>query len=504
MKKDIINSLSIKEKLAQMFIMGFSGFELVQENLNIQKAVKMGLGGIIFFANNIKSIEQTSNLSKSLQNMAKIPLFISIDQEGGLVERTINCKEKLEYLTPMALCSTGKVENVKAHTEIMAQELRAMNINMDFAPVLDVNTNKNNPIIGIRAFSNDPEKVIKYSEAVYKTLKENNIMAVGKHFPGHGEAWADSHLEMPAINLDFNELEKIHIKPFKKAVENGLYAIMVAHVHYSAFNQTEKIPASLSKEVVTGYLKDKLGFEGLIISDDMAMGGITRHYEELTACIKAINAGIDLLIFRDSMNIQLLDKLADAVGDGLISEEKINQSVGKILSSKEKYNIIDGLNQEIENLDITKEQIKIDSIALESIKIEKKGDLIPLNKANKVLILSPDKSQIHSYAQDRQKISDFLKLTSCKEVSYSLNPDDIEIQQIKEEIKSSDIVIFISYNAILNQRQIELFKEINKPVIAIAAGIPYDAEKFQKADTILLSFGYKTPALKALASIISG
>ncbi|EKE03150.1 MAG: hypothetical protein ACD_20C00241G0001 [uncultured bacterium] len=502
MKNNYIHSL--KEKIAQMFIMGFNGSELTQDNLNIQTAIKAGIGGIILFADNIKTQSQTSELILSLQSIAKVPLFTSIDQEGGLVERTINSQEKIDYLTPMALCSTGKTENVKIHTQIMATELKTLNINMNFAPVLDVNTNKNNPIIGIRAFSNNPEEVIKYSEPVYRTLQENNIIAVGKHFPGHGEAWVDSHHDMPVINLSIDELEKTHIKPFKYAIKNGLDALMVAHVHYTAFNK-EKTPASLSKEVITDYLKNKLEFKGLIISDDMVMGGITKHYDKLTACIKAINAGIDLLIFRDSTNtnLALLDQLTEAVKDGLIPEERIDESVNKILLYKEKYNILNSFNAEPKELDTITSQALIDSIAVESIKIEKKGNLIPLNKDKKILILSPDKSQIHNYAKDKGKLNNFLGLKTCKEITYSLNPTSTEIKQIKDELNSCDIAIFISYNAILNQEQIELFETINKPVIAIPAGIPYDSEKFQKADTIIMSYGYRTPALKALAKIIS-
>ena len=492
---EILNTLSLEEKIAQMFIMGFTGDDL---DSNILNAVRAGLGGIIFFAENIKSIDQTAKLIQNLQKSARVPLFMSIDQEGGLVERTINCTEKIEYLTPMAL--SGKIQNVEIHTQIMAKELKALNINMDFAPVLDVNTNKYNPIIGIRSFSSNPDEVIKYSEPVYRILNKNNIIAVGKHFPGHGEAGIDSHKDMPSIELGFNQLDA-HIKPFKKAIENGLDAIMVAHVHYSAFNST-KIPASMSKEVITDYLKDKLNFKGLIISDDMVMGGIANHYDRLSACIQAINAGIDILIFRDSTdeNMALIDKLVIATKNGDIQQERINESVEKILLYKEKYNILAGKNNKPEILDINKEQDIINKIAVETIKIERKGNLIPLDKSKKILVLSPDNSQIHSYAKNSCKISDFLDNT---EINYPINPTSDEIEILVKQAQAYETVIFICYNAILNTGQIELFNSINKPIIAIASGIPYDAEKFNKADSILISFGYKTPAIKALANILS-
>lgn len=495
-------NLTLKEKIAQMFIMGFEGIELNQNNINIQDMVKNGLGGVIFFANNIHTLTQFAELSASLQKMAKIPLFTSIDQEGGLVERTINCPEKVEYLTPMALCASGKTDNVKIHTQIMADELKACGINMDFAPVLDVNTNPDNPIIGIRAFSNNPDEVIKYSQQVYKTFQDNNIISVGKHFPGHGEAWVDSHLDLPEIDLKLDNLEEIHIKPFKYAIENDLDAIMVAHVHYPVFNKDSKLPASLSKEVITGYLKNKLNFKGLIISDDMVMGGIVNHFNHLDACIRAINAGIDILIFRDSIdkNLELIDKLAEAVENNLISRDRINESVNKILYYKEKYNINKDLNiSEFPN--IREKQEIIDNIAIKAIKIAKKGNLIPLDNTKKRLILSADKSKIHSYAKDKSRLSGFLA-GDCTEISYSLNPDEDEIRKIKETICDYDSVILVSYNANLNPKQVKLFNSINKPTIVIVTGIPcYDY--FDNADSILLSFGYKTPNLKALAKVIS-
>ena len=497
-----IEDLSLKQKIAQMFIMGFSGAEINSENENIKTAVKEGIGGIIFFAENIRSNNQFKKLIQDLNSFSQIPLFMSIDQEGGLVERTIFKEERINFLTPMALANTKNINDINLHTEIMAKELDYLGLNMDFAPDLDINTNKNNPVIGIRSFGDNADAVIKYSAPVYKTLIQNNIMPVGKHFPGHGEAWVDSHLDMPQIDLSMDELEKVHMKPFKKAVESGLDALMIAHVHYKAFNK-EKIPASLSKEIITDYLKTKLKFKGLIISDDMVMGGITNHYSRLEACIKGINAGIDVFIFRDSSdeNLKLLENIKTAVKNGVISEERINESVEKILNHKLKYGLFNDQQLKKEP-DYHLNQQKIDNIALKAVKFIKKGNLLPLNKFKKILVLSPDKSGIFNYSNDKSKLSDFLNLPSCEEVIYPLNPQISLINELKNKISHADIIIFISYNGIFNRSQFELYKEINKPHIAIATGVPYDTEKFTKADTILESFCYKSPAIKALAKVL--
>ncbi|HBG48456.1 MAG TPA: hypothetical protein DDW90_02915 [Cyanobacteria bacterium UBA9971] len=539
-----INNLSLKEKLSQMFILGFSGTCLNSKNKNIQNLAKNGLGGVILFAENIASYNQIRDLSKELQDISKMPLFISIDQEGGLVERTINIKNKIDYLTAMALASTQNPGLIKSHTQIMAEELKFMGVNMNFAPVLDVNTNKDNPIIGVRSFGCNAEAVIKYSEPVYKTFIENNIIPVGKHFPGHGETSVDSHLDMPVADLSFEELENIHIKPFKRAINNGLDALMIAHVFYKNFpyikNMTEltakdyvarskklttpslkgggrgwvkpkNIPASLSSEIITNYLKEKLNYKGLIISDDMVMGGISKHYNYLDACIKGINAGIDLFIFRNSDDeiLKLINELVNAVENSLISIERINESVEKILFIKEKYGIIDTTviankaAKQSNHLTVHSNE-QINKIAIKSIKIAQKGNLIPLKKDKNFLILSPDKSKIFNLSKDSSKISDFLKEIKHKELIYSLNPEKEEIENILNLTKNFDAVIFVEYNSIFFKNQLELIKKIKTPVILINTGVPCTLDNSKKTDSLIKSYCLRKPSIEALAHIIQG
>ena len=524
-----IKNLSLKEKISQMFIVGFSGTCLNSENINIQNLAKNGLGGVILFAENIDSYNQIQDLSKKLQNISKIPLFISIDQEGGLVERTINIENKIDYLTAMALASTQSPELIKNHTQIMAEELKFMGVNMNFAPVLDVNTNINNPVIGVRSFGNNAEDVIKYSKPVYKTFMENNIIPVGKHFPGHGETSVDSHLDMPVVELSFEELENTHIKPFKNAINNGLDALMIAHVFYKAFvpchceerSDVAIFPASLSSKIISGYLKEKLNYKGLIISDDMAMGGISKHYSYLDACIKGINAGIDLFIFRNSDDeiLTLIEELVKAVENGLISIERIDESVEKIFFIKEKYGIladssvIPNLFQNLSNDEqmlkqvqhnnlLEENQDEIDKIALESIKIEKKGNLIPLNKDKNFLILSPDKSKIFNLSKDSSKISDFLEKIKNTELIYSLNPEKKEIKNILNLTKEFDAVIFVEYNSVFFTNQLKLIKNIKTPVILINTGVPCVLDNSIKIDSLIKSYCLRKPSIKALARII--
>lgn len=328
-------SLSLKEKIFQKFILGFSGTELNEKNSVVQKAIQSGLGGIILFSENIASYEQTARLTAELQKLATIPLIMSIDQEGGRVERTINIKNKIKYLTPYELAQTGDPDKACQQAIIMVQELKSMGINMNYAPVLDVNTCKENPIIGVRAFGDNPETVINFARPVYKTFLDNNIIPVIKHFPGHGDSCEDSHHTMPCIDLPFEELENKHIKPFQVAINDGVKAVMVAHAHYPAFEK-EEIPASLSEKVIIQYLRGNLGFDGLVISDDMVMGGVNNYYDSLEACVKGIQAGIDLFIFRNSSEniLNIIHKLVQYTENGLLSINTINDSARRILACK--------------------------------------------------------------------------------------------------------------------------------------------------------------------------
>ncbi len=309
-----------------MFILGYEEETPPESFLRL---VEEGLGGVIFFTRNIKSREQFQNaveLIKSRKN-PELPLFLSIDQEGGRVERTLNLHCGSKYLNARTAAEKGE-EFVAEQTSQIAAELKDFGLNMNFAPVLDVDTNPKNPVIAERSYSSDPQIVSKIGEISAKTYLENGILPVGKHFPGHGETSVDSHVAMPELGLSLEELEKTHIAPFKSLINKGvLPVVMAAHIHYTAFD-SQKTPASISKNVLTGYLRGDLGFDGLIISDDMVMGGIT-GFTPFEACKKGIEAGINMFIYRDASpeTLCLIDKITAAVERDEIDINKVEESL---------------------------------------------------------------------------------------------------------------------------------------------------------------------------------
>lgn len=331
---DFYMEIEIKEKILQMFVMGLDGLEL-EGNPNLVDALKNGLGGVIFFTQNIKTSNQFKSLIIDIKNCAKYPPFLSIDQEGGRVERTENLFGGKKFLSAKFAAERGE-EFVQEQTKEIAELLKDFGINLNFAPCLDVNKNPKNPIIGERAFSSDPDEVIKYGKIVAETYLENGIIPCTKHFPGHGDASIDSHIALPKIDLSLAEMQKYHIKPFKEVIAP---MVMVAHLHCSAFDK-EEIPSSLSKYVID-YLKTTLNYQGLIITDDMVMGGVL-GVDGSIACSRAIKAGVNILLYRNSFDetMQIIDDLAKMAETDEILLKNIELSYKKIIEFKIKYSLL--------------------------------------------------------------------------------------------------------------------------------------------------------------------
>lgn len=319
--------MDLKTKLYQMFILGTEGDGYIQ-------ALEKGLGGMIFFTKDIQSKDQFKNLVSDIKSKALITPFLSIDQEGGRVERTENIHNGKKYLSAKYAYEKGE-DFLRNQTKEIAQELKSYGLNLNFAPCIDVNTNPNNPIIGERAFSSNSDEVIKCEKIVSQTYRENGIIPCAKHFPGHGDANADSHLTLPEINLPLEEMEKTHIKPFASCAKT-IEMIMVAHLHCTCFEK-DIIPTSLSKNAIS-YLRNQLGFKGIIISDDMIMKGATK-FGFVNACEMGIRAGLNMFIYRNSTpeTINIIETIAQKALTDKELQEKIEYSFEKINNLKSKF-----------------------------------------------------------------------------------------------------------------------------------------------------------------------
>lgn len=331
-----------------MFILGTDGG-------GYEKTLAKGLGGIIFFTKDIQSSDEFRKLISNIKSKALIPPFLSIDQEGGRVERTENIHNGKKYLSAKFAFEKGE-DFLRAQTREIAEELKSYGLNLNFAPCIDVNTNPDNPIIGERAFSNNPDDVIKGEQIVSETYRENGIIPCVKHFPGHGDANADSHLTLPEIDLPLEEMESTHIKPFA-ACAKTIEMIMAAHLHCTCFER-EAIPTSLSKNAIS-YLRNKLGFKGVIISDDMIMAGaayialqhnLCQNAESqsnslsnmIVTCEKGIRAGLNMFIYRNSTpeTIEIIETIAQKALHDEELRQNIEYSYEKINDLKKRKNML--------------------------------------------------------------------------------------------------------------------------------------------------------------------
>ena len=317
----------MKKMIYQKFILGTQ---------NLEKALQNGLGGVIFFTKDIQTEKQFKKIIDDIKLLASIPPFLSIDQEGGRVERTENIRSK--RLSARIAYKNG-VEFLTKQTNEISEELKKYGINLNFAPCVDVNTNIKNPIIGERSYSDKYTEVITGAEIFIKSLRKQNIIPCIKHFPGHGDADSDSHLTLPRIDLSFDEMKNVHIKPFEYFIKDNIEMIMVAHLHCTCFD-SKTIPTSLSQNAIN-YLRNELGYNGVLISDDMVMKGV-EAYGKLESVIMGIMAGIDMFIFRnsDDETLEMIEQLCEIVNNNQELQKKVLDSYDRILKLKKKFNIV--------------------------------------------------------------------------------------------------------------------------------------------------------------------
>ena len=324
--------MTLRNKVGQLLMIGFEGTELSQDLIAWLKEYQPG--GVILFSRNLVDPAQIADLTNSIQAQApKAPLLIAIDQEGGRVTRL----PKGVYHFParrhsVAACHSPELAYQAA--SVTAQELRAVGINMNMAPVLDVNSNPSNPIIGNRAFGDDPDQVCLMAGATISGFHDQGVLACGKHFPGHGDTMTDSHKELPIVDLSKERLERIELKPFRYAISHGLLAMMSAHVHYPALDDTA--PATLSYAVMTTLLRRELGFTGLSLSDDLEMHAIVDHVSVGEAAVRSLQAGVDLLLVcqRQDRQTEAIEAIEQALSSGELSIHLIESSLARLSEMK--------------------------------------------------------------------------------------------------------------------------------------------------------------------------
>lgn len=331
---ELLENMSLEDKIGQMLMISYRS-PIVDTNLiNILNEVKPG--GFILFSENFESYEQTINFITEINETSDIPMFISIDQEGGRVQRLNSLTDNFVTVFPSML-ELGNTNNSYLSYQVgraLGEELGVFGINMNFAPVLDIYSNPNNTVIGNRAFGTSSQVVSKMALSFAKGLESTGIIPIYKHFPGHGDTLEDSHYDLPIINKTKEELMNFELLPFINAINKGADVIMIGHLSVPKITK-DNTPASLSKEIITDLLIKELGFDGLVITDALNMDALTKNYTEKEIYVNAINAGADILLMPTSIK-DAVQIIKEAVIKRDISEDRINISVEKILRMKEE------------------------------------------------------------------------------------------------------------------------------------------------------------------------
>jgi len=350
------STMTLDEKIGQMIFSGVNGTEMTDETKRIIE--EYHVGGIILFADNIQSVNQTVNFLndiKSVNTNNPYPLLLGVDEEGGRVTRMPDEMKSLP--TSLAIGELNDPDVSFQVGTILGKQMNALGFNLDFAPVLDINSNPDNPVIGDRSFGENAGKVTELGIQTMKGLQNESVIAVMKHFPGHGDTGEDSHLELPQVNKDYEALSALELIPFKAAISDGADVSLIAHMSLPKIDDT--YPASMSKEIITGILREDYDFNGVVVTDDLTMGAITDHYGVADAAVQTVKAGGDLLLVAHDPDliISVFDRLKAAIEAGEISEDRIDESVERITRLKEKYNLSDAktpvpdvhpINEEVE------------------------------------------------------------------------------------------------------------------------------------------------------------
>lgn len=353
-----IKEMTLDEKVGQLLIVGVEGKEI--SDTDISHIQNINVGGFVFFSRNIEDEEQVLALLNSLKEENKInhiPLFLSVDEEGGIVSRLSKIFTNLPNASIL-----GEKDDINLsfeYGENLGIKLKSLGFNIDFAPVLDINSNPDNPVIGNRAFGKTVDSVTRHGIEVMNGIKSQNIIPVGKHFPGHGDTAVDSHLALPRVDKTLEDLENLELIPFENAINNNIEMIMVAHILYPQIDKN--FPSSISEILIKDILRDKLNFAGVVISDDMTMGAIVDNYSIEEASMQFLISGGDIvLVCHGKENPSLIfNRIIEGVKNGELSESELDEKIYRILKLKKLYNLEDKIIERMETDDVNNKTMKL-------------------------------------------------------------------------------------------------------------------------------------------------
>ncbi|GLZ32973.1 beta-N-acetylhexosaminidase [Lentzea sp. NBRC 105346] len=507
-----LQRMSLEERVGQLFVTWVHGQRADEPNPNNRKdfgvdtaaqvVEKFHPGGVIYFNNssrdNIDTPGQIAALSNGLQRASRIPLAISTDQEMGLVTRI--GPPATQFPGNMALGAGRSAKDAEQAARITAAELRAMGINQDFAPDADVNSNPANPIIGVRSYSSDPTLASELVKAQIKGYEQHMfapgaVSATAKHFPGHGDTKDDSHTSLPVATRNLEQWREIDAPPFKAAVQAKVDSIMTAHIQMPNIDPSGE-PATLSKRIITGLLREELHYDGVIVTDALGMAGVrVLHPNDAEIPILALKAGADQLLMPVDLE-RAINAVVAAVKSGELTEWRINQSVLRILRMKFLRGIL--------NTKPVDENVVIGTQpSLDAAQRITDRTITAIRNDGNVLPFHPLKPLVVGTSENPAKaLAGHLNATTSV---TSLNPTAEQIDAAVAAAATADAVVLLTNGLYVRPAQQELLFRLQatgKPVVAVATGVPYDVA--QNAPVWLATYGTTGPSMAALAKVLTG
>lgn len=536
-----VKKMTVDEKVGQLVHVGINARFANQSSPFFQQLkndiVSNKIGGIIFFG---APMYETAILGNKMQAVAKTPLLLSLDAETGIGMRF---EDATNFPWAMAISATGDPDYARRVGIITGREAKAMGIRHVYAPVLDVNNNADNPVINVRSFGEDPQQVADFGSAFAQGVQSENVIATGKHFPGHGDTAVDSHRGLPIIDHSLESLQKTELVPFKRAIDDGIASIMIAHIALPQIDPEEvkplknylggdaeagaeivsqkaTIPATLSKVVQTDLLRKQMGFKGLIVSDAMSMSGLTLYFDQGEAGVRAFLAGTDILEKPTDAD-SILKGLKDAVTSGRIPMEKLDESVTRQIAWKHAVGLFSNRMTDIDKMDAIisgdESQKLTDEIASKAMTLVKNDEsILPINPAKKIAVLG-----IANTFDGPQTMTPFTGGLRSGGLRFSQNylqenslPE--QAAAARKAMKEADILIVGLYGRVRSgaknsvgvpENGAAILREAlaaNKKVIGVSFGNPYVLRGFPSMQTYIVAYGDMSSLQRAAARGILG
>lgn len=504
-----MQELSLRAQIGQRLAAGFPGTEPDEDFLRLVREYKVG--NVILFRHNIVDEAQLARLCARLraeiEQATGFPPFLTIDQEGGVVTRLPD--EATNIPGAMALAATGDPENAYRMGLLTAAQLRRCHINFNLAPDMDVNSNPDNPVIGVRSFGDDPQEVAKYGTAMLKGLLDGGVYACLKHFPGHGDTAVDSHIGLPCVDKTFEQLEQLELVPFKAGIAAGAPAVMTTHILFPRL-EPKRIPATMSRAIMTGVLRNILGFDGLVISDCMEMQAIQSYYGTVNGVLAAMGAGVDLVFISHtpSLAMEAVEKAEAAVREGALDAGEMEAAAERVLVHKRRCEAM--RPQSLPDDKTCRELVRaVRERTITAVRLPA-GGMPPLG-ADPLFLGCPD------YRSTLVSNSGFHDFTFAGELQKragrgaalvtSKDPEDGEIASAVQKAKRHSSLVLGLYNGHILKGQLRLAAALagtGLPMIAVALRNPYDLAELPAHVAALAAWEYTRPVFDALWPVIAG